>query len=161
MLLPQVYAFNVRTSKVEFTDDLIFSADKKGLFQLVVLPNDIREVESLARGVDDIDNIPGDLLLVEEAVFLVQSTKSSIPAKDVSIHQELARIATGDEFGADTLLCKNRPPPVGYDEMRLHKEVGGKKYVIVRPDRFVFAACDTLVELKEAVSKLRSSLHLQ
>jgi hypothetical protein len=161
LLLPQVYAFNFRTNKVEFTDDLIFPEDNAGLFQLLILPDKPAEVEPLTRGLEQINGLSDGLLVAEEATVIIQSTKASISAKDMSIPQQLARIATGDEFAADPILCKNRPPPIGYDELRLRKEVGGKKYVVLRPDRFVFAACDTLAELKQSVSKLSGALHLR
>ncbi|ETI26137.1 hypothetical protein G647_02914 [Cladophialophora carrionii CBS 160.54] len=160
LLLPQVYAFNFRTNKIEFTDDLIFSEDNTGLFQLLVLPDKVAEVEPLTRGLEDINGLSDGLLLAEEATVIIQSTKVSLSAEDVPVQQQLARIAGGDEFAADPVLCKNRPPPIGYDELRLRKEVGGRKYVILRPDRFVFAACDTLAELKETVTKLSSALHV-
>ena len=159
--LPQVYAFNFRTGEVEFTDDLIFSPAKKGLFQLLVLPDDVGEVGLLAQGLEDINCLSENLLFAEEATFLVQSTKTSIAANDISVQQEVARIATGEEFAVAPVLCKDRPPPVGYDELRLRKEVKGKKFLIVRPDRFIFAACDSVVELKAAVSKLSGALHLR
>ncbi|KAJ9610395.1 hypothetical protein H2200_005172 [Cladophialophora chaetospira] len=160
LLLPQVYAFNFRTNKIEFTDDLIFSSEKKGLLQLLVLPDESRDIPALTKGLDEINNLSAGLLLSKEATVIVQSIKASASAEDMSIPQNLARIADGNEFAADTVLCKNRPPPIGYDALRLRKETKGKKYVILRPDMFVFAACDTLGELKQAVSKLGGALHL-
>lgn len=158
--LPQVYAYNFRTQKVCFTDDLIFSTGKTGLFQLVILPNNIKEIEPLTRDLPDINHLSENLILSEEATVLIQSTKASLSPAEISIPQQIARIAPGDEFAADPELCKNRPPPIGYDELRIQKEVRGKKYVILRPDRFVFAACDTPAQLKEAIRKLPSALHL-
>ena len=161
LLLPQVYAFNFRTKKVEFTDDLIFSANKKGLLQLIILPDTTREIESLMTGLEGVNELAGDLVSTEEATVIVQSTNASISAVDISIQQQVTRIANADEFAADPVLCKNRPPPIGYDELRVREEVRGKKYVILRPDRFVFAACNTTEELKHAVSKAPSALHIQ
>ncbi len=160
LLLPQVYAFNFRTNKVEFTDDLIFSTGKKGVLQLLILPNKTEEIEMLTSDLEEINNLSGGLLLAEEATVIIQSTQASISSKGSATKPTLARIASGVEFAADPDLCRNRPDPIGYDEMRLRKEVKGKKYVILRPDRFVFAACDTPIELKQAVSKLSTALHL-
>ncbi|EXJ74328.1 uncharacterized protein A1O5_02624 [Cladophialophora psammophila CBS 110553] len=159
LLLPQIYAFNFRKNTIEFTDDLIFSPDKKGLFQLLVLPDRVDQIESLTRDLENISQLSDTLLLGEEATILIQSTSASISAGDMPT-QQVARVATGDEFALDPLLCKNRPPPVGYDEWRLRRETKAKKYVILRPDRFVFAACDTPAELREAVSKIASALHV-
>lgn len=159
LLLPQVYASDLRTNKISLTDDLVFSPDKKGTFQLLVLSADIREVNLLAKGLGVVDNLSDGLLLAEEATFLLQSTKTLVSADEISTPQTIARVATGEEFAADPVLCKNRPPPIGYDELRLCKEVKGKKYLVVRSDRFIFAACDTVAELKEAVRKLPGALH--
>lgn len=159
LLLPQVYIFNFRTERVEFTDDLIFSAANKGIFQLLILPNTVNEVEHLTRGLEKINESSGGLLLSEEASVIIQSTEASISAQDTSTRQQLSRLASGEEF-ARSILCQNRQPPVGYDEMRLRKEVNGKKYIILRPDRFVYAACDTERELQKAVARLPEALHL-
>lgn len=159
LLLPQVYVFNFRTEGVEFTDDLIFSPNKKGIFQLLILPNTVDEVEGLTRGLEKITDISGGLLLSEEASIIIQSTKVSSSVRGTSNQQQLSRLASGDEF-ATSILCKNRQPPVGYDELRLQKEVGGKKYIILRPDRFVYAACDTGRDLQKAVVRLSEALHL-
>ncbi|EXJ82936.1 hypothetical protein A1O3_06753 [Capronia epimyces CBS 606.96] len=155
LLIPQVYAYNFKTNGICFTDDLIFSPAKTGLFQLLVLPDSPSEVDALLDHLQDIDKLSNDLLRSREATVLIQSVGCAFEPSTVP-PQDLARIATGDEFAADAVLCKNRPPPIGYDERRLKKEVGGKKYVILRPDRFVFAAGDTLDELREAASKLAS-----
>ena len=161
LLLPQVYAFDFRSNKVKFTDDLIFSASKKGIFQLLILPNKLDDVESLTTDLEEIDILSDGLLVADEATVIIQSTEASILSRHPEIKQTLARIASGDEFAADPDLCKNRPNPIGYDELRLRKEVKGKKYVILRPDLFVFAACDTLLEMKQAVPKLSDALHLR
>lgn len=159
LLLPQVYAYNFKTRKVNFTDDLIFATKKTGLFQLLILPNRVEDIDSLIKGLEDIDQVSGKLLSSAEATIVVQSSKSS-STPTVFPRQDVTRIATADEFAADEVLCKNRPAPVGYDELRLQKEVKGKKYIILRQDRFVFAACDTLAELKDAASRLESVLCL-
>ncbi|KAL2431441.1 hypothetical protein ABEF95_008940 [Exophiala dermatitidis] len=156
-LLPQVYAYNFKTKSVCFTDDLIFSPGKTGLFQLLVLPDSPREVDALLEGIEDIDGLSDNLLRSKEATVLIQSVDCTLTSPPGYV-QNAARIATGAEFAADAVLCRNRPPPIGYDELRLKKEVGGKKYVIVRHDRFVFAACDSRDQLKEAARRLVSTV---
>lgn len=167
LLLPQVYAREFGTGsgsqgKVWFTDDLIFSAEKKGLFQLLVLPDRVEEIELLTRDLDktiDDDISAASLLLASETTVLVQSTTSaSVSPSETGM--VITRLATAAEFAADPVLCKNRPPPIGYDPLRIRKEVQGRKYVILRPDRFVFAACGTRAELREAVGMIRPALHL-
>ena len=167
LLVPQAYVFNFRRQKVEFSDDLIFSPEKQGLFQLVILPDDVTQLEPPARDLNDLTFLSNGLLLPIEATIIIQSTQATLPMApdNTSVYQHqihhITRLATGDEFAASPTLCKNRPPPIGYDPMRMRKEVAGKKYVIIRPDRFVYAACDTVMELKQAVSKLSNALHMK
>jgi hypothetical protein len=69
----------------------------------------------------------------------------------------IVRVATADEF-TNSDLCSNRPEPRYYDELRIGKEVAGARYVVVRKDRFIYAACTSLVELKSALERLPSAL---
>jgi hypothetical protein len=155
LLLPQVYAYNFKTRKICFTDDLIFAPKKVGLFQLLILPDNIEDVDKLIKNVGDVDNISNNLIQSGQATILIQSTQASTEAAALP-KQDVARLATGEEFAADPVLCNNRPEPIGYDERRLQREVKGKKYVILRQDRFVFAACNTTAELRQAASQLGS-----
>ncbi|KAK4941597.1 hypothetical protein LTR10_018474 [Elasticomyces elasticus] len=159
VLLPQVYAYSFQTDKTCFTDDLIFSPGKTGLFQLLILPDDVADLDSLMDALDDVDQNSSDLIRWEEATILIQSTKASPGLTNMS-EGGITRLATADEFAADSTLCGNRPPPIGYDEERLRKEIKGKKFVILRQDRFVFAACDTAEGLKEAARRLVASFTL-
>lgn len=68
-------------------------------------------------------------------------------------HRPVYRTATGDEFARST-LCESRPIPRGYDETLMWKSIGGKRYVVLRPDRFVFAVCNTETELVKAAACL-------
>ncbi|KIX03110.1 uncharacterized protein Z518_06660 [Rhinocladiella mackenziei CBS 650.93] len=157
LLLPQVYAYTFKTNRVSFTDDLIFSVDKTGLFQLLILPDSLDDIGAFTDGLKDIDAISHNLLRSDEATVLVQSSKTS---SLLAHRNKAARIATAEEFAADPVLCKNRPPPIGYDERRIRKEVQGKKFLILRHDRFVFAACNTLSELKDAARRLVTALEM-
>ncbi|KIV79074.1 hypothetical protein PV11_06661 [Exophiala sideris] len=159
VLLPQVYAYSFKTEKICFTDDLIFTPDKTGLFQLLILPDDVADLDVLMNVLDSVDDISPDLMRCEEATILIQSTKI-LPGSISIPRQEIARLATADEFAADPALCRSRPPPIGYDEQRLQKEIKGKKFVILRQDRFIFAACDTSEGLKEAARRLAASFTL-
>lgn len=159
LLLPQVYAYDLKTQKVCFTDDLIFAPQKAGLFQLLILPDGLDDLHTLTQGIDDVDRVSRNLLQSNEATILIQSTTASTGSMALP-QQDVARLATGEEFAADPVLCRNRPEPLGYDEHRLHREIRGRKYVILRQDRFVFAACDTIVELKDAAGQLANSLSL-
>ncbi|KAJ3466376.1 hypothetical protein MRS44_007034 [Fusarium solani] len=153
---PQVYAVRItntpRSEKVLFTDDIIFSPQKKGLFQVVVIlqpRSDADGVETALRGLEEISN--GVLRDGEVTVFL-----NNIKAQPFDLKgRHIYRIATATEFTNDPILSAGRPEPKGYDPHRISKEVGNKTFVILRPDRFVFAACDTRSDLVYAAQMLR------
>jgi hypothetical protein len=159
--LPQVYACDLKTKQLSFTDDLLFSPKKKGLFQLLILPSSVEELEVLTHGLEDIDTISNGFIRADEATIVIQSTDSRLSLNGQQYDQVVTRLATAEEFAVDPVLCNNRPPPVGYDERRLGREVKNKKFVVVRFDRFTFAACDTTAQLKEAVGRIESVLHLK
>ena len=158
--LPQVYAYDLRTKALAFSDDLLFHPGKKALFQLLILPDSLEEASSLMKDLHEIDLISEDFICADEATVIVQSTDSRLSLNGQENDQVIARLATAVEFANDPLLCKNRPPPILYDEWRLKKDVKDKKFVVVRYDRFTFAACNTKAELMETVSRIPRTLHL-
>jgi hypothetical protein len=158
--IPQVYARDLISQKLLFTDDLIFSPDGKGLFQLLILVDDITQARRA------LDQIRG---LAERSEGRVREDEATVLIHDLNIDHvddeftrvRIARIASGDEFAADPDLCRNRPAPRFYDPFRIRKEVGRRAvFVIVRPDRFVFASCSTVDELWMSIDRLRMLLHL-
>ncbi|PVH71142.1 hypothetical protein DL98DRAFT_597226 [Cadophora sp. DSE1049] len=70
---------------------------------------------------------------------------------------QVMRIATAEEFAADK-LCDRRPAPSYYDEYRLKKEVKGRTFIILRQDRFAFAACADKAELDIAAARIEEVL---
>jgi 2-polyprenyl-6-methoxyphenol hydroxylase-like FAD-dependent oxidoreductase len=150
---PQVYcaALDTQTSQVHFTDDIIFAPSKECLFQVVAIlqsPDDLYSCRQTLAGVDDASE---GAVKAEEATIILNTTNpTSIPDSKGSIY----RLATGEEFAADETLCRGRPKPIGYDPFRMKREVGNRRFIIVRPDRFVFAACQTQEELLSASKKL-------
>lgn len=68
------------------------------------------------------------------------------------------RVATADEF-SQSPLCKNRPRPEGYEPFCLGKDVGHKRFLFLQPDRFIFAACDTIDEVKDVPGYVATSLN--
>ena len=159
VLLPQVYAASIRTGKVSFTDDLIFDSSKAGLFQLLLLPDTLEEAIELQCSIEDTGRISGGLVVSQEVTTIVQTSKVLYDAGK-SVPPGVVRLATAEEFAADMVLCKNRPPPIYYDEYRIQKELKGNKFAIVRSDRFVFAACVTRDELYNALQRLPTALQL-
>jgi 2-polyprenyl-6-methoxyphenol hydroxylase-like FAD-dependent oxidoreductase len=157
VLLPQIYCAPLGAmysgQKIAFTDDVIFTPTKKGLFQLVVLVDRLEDIENARQALQEIEVLSGGELLPEEASYLLHDSKERAIVKDINV----VRIATAQEFALSP-LCRDRPEPHYYDEYRLRREVQGRKYLIVRPDRFVYAACSTKQELDGAAAKLRHHL---
>lgn len=157
-LLPQVYAWDFRSERVRFSDDLIFAPDKTGLFQLLLLPDSLREAEDLMVAARNVT--PNGLITAEEATVLIQNDGvQSSQTRQLADHgMSVARVATGEEFAASPDLCRNRPAPRYYDPWRISKEIKGMKFVVVRPDRFVYAACRTSTELTKTLDALAGVL---
>ena len=74
------------------------------------------------------------------------------------VDEDVFRLATAEEFAADEIMCKARPAPQYYDMYQLKKDLHGKRFVIVRPDRFVYAACDTAAQLNSICEGIPKSL---
>ena len=159
LLLPQVYAWDFRSDRVRFSDDLIFATEKKGLFQLVLLPESLEEARDLLSAIKDMPQ--NRFFKADEASALIQNCgvqQSSRTQQLTCFGVEVARLATGEEFAADSTLCRGRPAPKYYDPYRISKEVKGMKFVLVRPDRFIYMACATPQELKNALGGLAGVL---
>ncbi|CCT75087.1 uncharacterized protein FFUJ_11171 [Fusarium fujikuroi IMI 58289] len=156
VMFPQVYAASTTHSltrqPVFFTDDIIFDRQKKGIFQVVVIMQLGGSIDDIEAALDGLQELSAGALQDREATWFLDSTDSP-PShlKGPSIY----RLASAEEFAREPRLCAGRPEPVGYDALRMSKEVGEKTFVILRPDRFVFAACDTRSELLYAAEMLR------
>lgn len=149
---PQTYCVALQPhAEVQFTDDVIF-ADGKQMFQLVILLDDIEEASS---ALDDLRKIrnASDRLSLGEATFFVPRTACPASILPNALGHRVFRSATGEEF-AQSPLCISRPLPRGYDEKLMWRSVSGKRYILLRFDRFVFAACKTWIELQRATEKL-------
>ncbi|KIW97245.1 uncharacterized protein Z519_02637 [Cladophialophora bantiana CBS 173.52] len=167
--LPQVYCCSIypltkdAVAAVRFTDDVLLNGPRtNALLRLVVVIDNMEQAEKAWSELKELnlEKISNNEIQKDSAFFLVHSpslknrpasTPSDIP------QQNVYRIATGDEFAASN-LCRNRPYPTGYDMYRVKKDVGGRKYVLVRPDRFVFAACRTGAELIKACEQIPQTL---
>jgi hypothetical protein len=166
-LFPQVYCKTLEThgswGRITFTDDVIFSPEKTGMFQVVALAVSIQDAEKAKNEASSIKGDADGLLLPSEMTIVVrhaenvsdESAKMSSDLVESTVWPSVVRLATGPEF-ASSSLCKNRPAPKFYDEARLFKEVPGKRFVILRHDRFIFAACRDLAEVRLAVARLGS-----
>ncbi|KAL3483027.1 hypothetical protein BJX62DRAFT_249975 [Aspergillus germanicus] len=143
---------------VQFTDDAIFAPAKRSLFQLVVLlPN----LDALSHTLDQLDELKPNcdtaalLSYTETTFFIPRGAIHYPPTTHVpdAIADRVYRTATSEEF-AQSKLCRGRPLPQGYNENLMWESMAGRRFVIVRPDRFVFAACDTVAELDGVVREV-------
>lgn len=168
---PQVYCVSVaeeqqqegpnqtqRQQQVHFTDDVIFASHKRTLFQLVVLCSSLAAARAAHNSLPSLDADSSGELSIAETTYIIRdlhavtdfsfsSSKNSPPSTSIF------RIASADEF-AQSKLCVGRPQPRFYDPHRLWKETGGKPFLILRPDHFVFAACKDAEELGIATGEL-------
>jgi 2-polyprenyl-6-methoxyphenol hydroxylase-like FAD-dependent oxidoreductase len=153
---PQVYCKQVSSSgagKVRFTDDVIFASGKKGLFQLVILLRSALDFEDACKSIAGIERASGNFLRGDEATFVVQQT--GCLSNNSEQNSRLYQLATAEEFSQDETLCGGRPHPQFYDPFRMTKEVEGQSFVILRPDRFVFAAVDCRNDLLDVAEHLK------
>ncbi|KAH7416689.1 monooxygenase [Cadophora sp. MPI-SDFR-AT-0126] len=161
--LPQVYCAPLlscsKNLKVQFTDDVIFAKGKKGMFQILVLLRNISDLVKFKTALEGIDELAGDFLFGREATFLVQDSEARSAGTEGG--DNVYRLATGEEFAADDNLCRDRPVPQFYDMHRIRKDLGGMTFIIVRPDRFVYAACQTAEELHAICAGIRETLGLE
>jgi hypothetical protein len=146
---------------VTFTDDVIYHKSKRGFMQLVVLLKSANEISDAKADLQDADTISGGNVLSSEAVFFIDDLNAVLETSWSSESSEnIYRIASGEEFARDPILCRNRPSPIYYDEHRMMKDMKSARYIILRPDRFVFAACHDKQELKVALQRLPGILGL-
>lgn len=168
VLLPQVYCRSVvpRGSTVQFTDDIVHATEKLGLFQLVVLLKSASEVGPIIHqlGSFDIDELSSGFVKHAEITVIIHdltATLSEPQQRELETQSvRVVRTASSSEFEVSP-LCNNRPAPRHYDPYRIAAELPGKTFVIVRPDRFTFAACATAEELCEVLRLIEPVLQGQ
>ena len=139
---------------VRFTDDVIFSKSKIGLFQIVVLmDNNISRPAAYEKTVQGLDRISPRLYPAEASFFIHRELANTLDIDALALSQMVFRTATAKEF-AESPLCEGRPYPRGYREDDMWHGACGKRFIILRSDRFVFAACNTRQELELAAERL-------
>ncbi|KAJ5391278.1 hypothetical protein N7509_006768 [Penicillium cosmopolitanum] len=148
LCLPQVYCKSIGSDRNEifFTDDVIFSQEKKGLFQLLIIVKSVKEAFSALDAVSNIGEISNGEMDLHETTILVED--AACGTRENAPH--IFRVVTGKEF-ASSPLCEKRPSPEFYDPFIIGKHLEGMKFVLLRPDRFIFAACGTKDDLQSAV----------
>jgi hypothetical protein len=153
---PQTYCVPLGNgSQVQFTDDAIFRDGKSKLFQVVVLIDGLDDLSTAIDAVAGIGHLIDELSVEECTVFVPRHSLPMLSGEGAhtQLDNRLFRTATDGEF-AKSNLCLNRAIPRGYDETLMWKGMKGSRFIILRPDRFVFAACRTKSELELAASIL-------
>ncbi|KAJ9634125.1 hypothetical protein H2204_006456 [Knufia peltigerae] len=160
---------------VDFTDNVIFRPESTSFLRLLVLVDDLDQLESTRNELNrsKIEQLSNNEVKMEEVCYLIMSpgvgvgdgvdaradvkvssnNATAVESTNIQTQKRVYRVATGEEFEASG-LCDNRPPPVGYDMFRIKTDLEGAKYVLVRPDRFTFAACHSVQELAEACKRI-------
>ena len=153
-LLEQQQQRQTERLQVHFTDDVIFAPHKRTLFRVVVLCSSFAAARAAHNNLYSLDADSEGELSVAETTFIIHDLHAVIEASsNEPPSTSLFRIASADEF-ANSPLCVARPEPLYYDPHRLWKDAGGKPFIVLRPDRFVFAACKDAVELGVAAREL-------
>ena len=150
-----------------FTDDTVFATSKSGTFQLAVILDSVDHVvtsrEEL-QGIGKLSSITG--LNLEEATFIIHGLSGAVSTstlgstgKDVT--ENVIRVIDADAYTAAGNTAEapatgfKRHTPKFYNPDRIRVDLGrDKKYVIVRWDRIVFAACPSIRELQLAINQL-------
>ena len=165
LLLPQIYCRSLfpDNPSIQFTDDVIFASHKRGLFQLVVIVEAVEEIEENSRQLSSLDiyELSSGFMEQSESTIIVHDLEVSLEGMKSTGHETInvtaVRIASKAEF-ASSALCENRPEPRYYDPHRITKETRGRKFLVVRPDRFTFATCANIYDLREALKAIKPVL---
>lgn len=173
LCLPQVYCKRVRQvskssehsevkgaespANVFFSDDVIFSNRSNNsdrLFRLLVYLPSIDQLQAAQETVSDIESLSKGEISSSEVTFLLEEASDATDKQAGYIADkklEVYRLATASEFAASR-LCQSRPEPRFYDPYCLGKSIDKSRYVILRPDRFVFAVVNTREDLVNGAS---------
>jgi len=139
------------------TDDVVFASSKTGLFQLVAVLDTPEALDGTMEELESAKELLSDEIRVDEATYIItQPHQMIIEVPDrQSTRENVVRVLSLDEFTPHML--GNYPELKGYDSELLRREISGK-YVILRPDRFMFAECVGIGELVEASKRLGETL---
>ena len=150
----QIYCRSLNHPKVMFSDSVIFAAQKKSLFQIVVLASSVKNARSEC---DVLDRLAVKHRhwkdIIEEATIVVHDLEANMSDIEYCYPQQVVRPATSEEFSSSA-LCEGRAIPLGYDPFLLRSQHPNKTYVVVRPDIFTFAACANTTEMLFALEEM-------
>lgn len=152
--IPQVYCRSTN-GEVHFTDDIIFQPQANGLFRMFVYLQSGVGLLSARKILQKVEEWSGGEIVAGQTPFIIEEYHGREGTEDANVYQ----LASGEEF-AKSPLCNCRPEPAGYDKYLLRDKAKGS-FVIVRPDRFIFAACNGEHELRTAVGCMMDVLQGQ
>lgn len=172
---PQVFAAPLdqpAPSIPMFTDDIVFSKKKRGIFQVVALvsaPEQLRNIQEgvIAMGTEyDKDEI----VFLAETTYIVHS-QADPTCKEPSLldllpqFENTLRVVSAEEYkavgGITSKLTTGfpRPEPLYYNPDRIYSDLGNDVlFAVVRWDRIVFARCRSMLELKGVLCMIESVL---
>lgn len=155
--LPQVYCAELQSGTVGFTDDKIFAPGKQYLLQLLILGDSCETAMSALEESQGVGELSQGWINEGETTVLVHDLKAQ--PVDGARQRAIVRVASAEEFAADSVLCKNRPKPAYYDPYRIRAELGkDARFIIVRADRFIYATCSSREQLDGALRRLPEDL---
>ena len=150
----QVYCRRLDDPTIMFSDNVIFSARKKSLFQLVVLARSVEHACSECFALTKLAiKHQKWKCIIQQSTVIVHDLEATPSDVDQWAPDQVIRPATAEEF-SDSCLCEGRAKPSGYDPFLLKKQHPNKTYIVVRPDVFTFAACADTTELLSALSEM-------
>ncbi|KAF7156272.1 hypothetical protein CNMCM5623_009665 [Aspergillus felis] len=151
--LPQVYGKRTN-GEVVFTDDIIFRSQQGALFHMFVYLHNSQEIQEIRRVLREVEQLSKGTIVANNVPIIVEELKK----KEIEdCPNDIIQLATSEDF-ASSSLCNQRPKPMLYDPFIIGKEIRGR-YCIVRPDRFIYAACNEIKDLREAIQKMLAYLH--
>jgi hypothetical protein len=143
VFIPQIHVW--QNGNHVFSDDAIFSKNKRGTFQLVILVDTLAEARYIEPELIDaeIDRLSDGLFVASEATFIIHRDTQSdgLPSNFVFAMSQMEY----DEMGF-------WPPLKEYNKNRIRKEFPYKKFLVVRQDRYTFGtaiAIDGLQDIAE------------
>lgn len=171
LFLPQVYCRAVsgplggNNGEVLFTDDAIYAGSWTSVLRLVILVDRVEEISGIQDELNKV-NLPMStqgILEAQQPCFLVHDPNASLSSalEDQLIKSKtrdrVFRVATGAEF-ASSKLCADRPDPQGYDMFRIRTSLKGRRFIVVRTDRFIALSTKSVQDLVKGCDRLLQTL---
>jgi hypothetical protein len=173
--LPQVFAAPIDQPAPPvpmFTDDAIFSNQKRCIFQVVALATSLEELRSCQSEINSLGTRynKDDLVSLAETTYIVhkqahqtlQATSRLAPPPE---SRNIVRVVGAEEYKAtgetEGAIARGfpRPEPLYYEPNRIYKDLGAHVvFAVIRWDRIVFARCRNLFELEVALTGIEEAL---